>query len=79
MMVYVWSRRNPFVRLSILGLFTVTAPYLPWVLFGFAALLHNTFPLIDAMGILVGHVYFFLQDIYPATYGQRVLKTPAIL
>eukprot|EP01018_Ginkgo_biloba_P016382 Gb_10513 [translate_table: standard] len=30
MMVYVWSKRNPFVHMSFLGLFTFTAPYLPW-------------------------------------------------
>jgi len=29
--VYVWSRRNPFVQMSFLGLFNFTAPYLPWV------------------------------------------------
>ena len=29
--VYVWSKRNPHVHMSFLGLFTFTAPYLPWV------------------------------------------------
>lgn len=29
--VYVWSRRNPFVQMNFLGLFSFTAPYLPWV------------------------------------------------
>lgn len=41
MMVYVWARRNPFVRMSFLGLFTFTAPYLPWVLLGFSFLLEH--------------------------------------
>lgn len=27
----MWSRRNPFVQMSFLGLFNFTAPYLPWV------------------------------------------------
>jgi Derlin-2/3 len=31
MMVYVWSKRNPHVQMSFLGLFSFTAPYLPWV------------------------------------------------
>ncbi|CAN6452261.1 unnamed protein product [Victoria cruziana] len=31
MMVYVWSKRNPFIHMSFLGLFTFTAAYLPWV------------------------------------------------
>jgi Derlin-2/3 len=33
--VYVWSRRNKNVTMSFLGLFTFTAPYLPWVILGF--------------------------------------------
>ncbi|XP_061341001.1 derlin-2.2-like isoform X1 [Gastrolobium bilobum] len=31
MMVYVWSKRNPFIHMSFLGLFTFTAAYLPWL------------------------------------------------
>jgi hypothetical protein len=31
------------------------------------------------MGILVGHVYFYLEDIHPATGGSRILKTPQFL
>jgi hypothetical protein len=29
--VYVWSKQNPFIHMSFLGLFTFTAAYLPWV------------------------------------------------
>lgn len=29
--VYVWSKHNPFIHMSFLGLFTFTAAYLPWV------------------------------------------------
>ncbi len=32
MIVYIWSRRNPYVRYNFFGLFTFQAPYLPWVL-----------------------------------------------
>nr|KJB57708.1 hypothetical protein B456_009G177200 [Gossypium raimondii] len=38
MMVYVWSKQNPFIHMSFLGLFTFTAAYLPWVLLGFSVL-----------------------------------------
>ncbi|KAJ0089848.1 hypothetical protein Patl1_14129 [Pistacia atlantica] len=30
MMVYVWSKQNPFIHMSFLGLFTFTTAYLPW-------------------------------------------------
>ncbi|XP_020245125.1 derlin-2.2-like [Asparagus officinalis] len=32
MMVYVWSKHNPFIHMSFLVLFTFTATYLPWLL-----------------------------------------------
>ena len=78
MMVYVWARRNDDVRMSFLGLFTFRAPYLPWVLLGFSVLLGNS-PSVDLMGIVVGHLYFFLDDVYPYTRagkGRRPLRTP---
>ena len=63
-MVYVWARRNPHVRMSFLGLFSFHAPYLPWVLLSFSVLLGNS-ATIDLIGIVVGHVYYFLEDVYP--------------
>ena len=63
-MVYVWARRNPHVRMSFLGLFSFHAPYLPWVLLSFSVLLGNS-ATIDLIGIIVGHVYYFLEDVYP--------------
>ena len=66
MMVYVWGRRNEHVRMSLLGLFPFTAPYLPWVLLGFSMLLNNRGTLsTDLLGIGVGHLYYFLAFIYP--------------
>lgn len=35
MMVYIWSRRNPDLRMSFLGLFDFDAPFLAWVILGF--------------------------------------------
>ena len=49
MLVYLWSRRNPYVRLNFFGLMTFHAPYLPWVLLGFSVLLGNSV-VIDLMG-----------------------------
>ena len=54
-LVYLWARRNPSVRLSFLGLFVFSAPYLPWVLLGFSLVLNNTPPKEDLLGIAVGH------------------------
>lgn len=86
MMVYIWSRRNPFARLNFLGLFTFTAPYLPWVLLAFAFLLENqgfmdNHAMSNFIGIMVGHMYYFLEDVYPLMIPsrKRLLKTPRFL
>jgi len=80
MIVYVWSRdeRNKDVIMSFLGLFTFTAPYLPWVILGVGLLLDQT-PIFDLLGIAVGHVYFFLTTVYPQRTGRQLLKTPGFL
>lgn len=60
MMVYLWGRRNEHVRMSFLGLFPFTAPYLPWVLLSFSILLGNS-ATTDLIGIVVGHIYYFFE------------------
>ncbi|XP_075760511.1 derlin-2 isoform X4 [Pelodiscus sinensis] len=79
MLVYVWSRRNPYVRMNFFGLLIFQAPFLPWVLMGFSLLLGNSI-IVDLLGIAVGHIYFFLEDIFPnQPGGGRLLRTPSLL
>ncbi|OEL31024.1 Derlin-2.2 [Dichanthelium oligosanthes] len=78
MMVYVWSKHNPFIHMSFLGLFTFTAAYLPWVLLGFSILVGSS-TWVDVLGMIAGHVYYFLEDVYPRMTGRRPLKTPSFI
>ncbi|KAK6190952.1 hypothetical protein SNE40_002710 [Patella caerulea] len=79
MLVYVWSRRNPYIRMNFFGLMNFQAPYLPWVLLGFSLLLGNSV-IIDLMGIAIGHIYYFLEDVFPQQpNGFKVLRTPQLL
>lgn len=79
MLVYVWSRRNPYVRMNFFGLLNFQAPYLPWVLLAFSLLLGNSV-VVDMMGIAVGHIYYFLEDVFPEQAGGfKILRTPIIL
>jgi Derlin-2/3 len=78
MMVYLWGRRNPHSRMNFLG-FTFTAPYLPWVMLAFSMLLSGAAGAsADLLGICVGHIYYFLEDVYPQMIPsrRRLLKTP---
>lgn len=75
MLLYVWSREFANARVNIMGLFSVQGFYLPWVML----LLNVIFgsPLMtDLMGIVVGHIYYFLTVLHPRSEGRNLLKTP---
>jgi Derlin-2/3 len=36
-------------------------------------------PVVDLLGMVAGHAYYFLEDVYPRMTGRRLLKTPAIV
>ena len=77
-LVYIWSRRNPDTRLSLLGLMVFRAPFLPWVLLLFSLVMHGVVPRDEICGIVVGHVWYFLADVVPRTEGGwKVLEPPA--
>ncbi|KAG9487433.1 hypothetical protein GDO78_007337 [Eleutherodactylus coqui] len=79
MMVYIWCRRNPSIRLNILGIVSMSAAYLPWLIL-VLSLLAGDSALVDALGIAVGHIYFFLEDVFPnQPGGKKLLVTPGIL
>lgn len=78
MMVYVWGRRNARQVVSFLGILSFRAPYLPWVLLVFSFVLGSS-PSMDLLGILAGHIYYYMADVYPAMTGLALLKTPRVL
>lgn len=74
--MYVWSRREPEGQLSMFG-FRFKAVYTPWVYIAIRLIMGGsiTEPL---MGIAVGHVYFYLIEVYPTAHGGRsLIRTPA--
>lgn len=70
--VYIWSRRNAYIRMNLLGVLNFNAPFLPFVLVLFSAFLHGI-PVSDIIGIIVGHFYWVLEDIYPAMRQRQNL------
>lgn len=36
-------------------------------------------PLMDLLGMVAGHAYYFLEDVYPRMTNRRLLRTPAIV
>ncbi|XP_050254434.1 derlin-1-like isoform X1 [Quercus robur] len=75
MLVYVWSREFPNARISIYGLVSMKGFYLPYVMLAVDLLLGN--PLKPGiLGMVVGHLYYFLTVLHPLAGGKFILKTP---
>jgi len=76
MALYVWSRKDPYQDVMFWG-FRFLAWHFPFVMLILGTLLSGGSPPIhDVIGILVGHLYHFMDDIVPKRYGVTVLRTP---
>lgn len=73
MIVYVWSRRESEAPVSIWG-FKMKGLYLPWALMAFSILIGNS-PVMDILGVVAGHVYYFLLEVVP----NPLIQTPQFL
>lgn len=64
--IYLWSRRHPSTPISLFGMITITAPYLPVALVLFSWLLSGTWKAAtgDLVGCAVGHIGWFLRDVW---------------
>ncbi len=78
MLVYLWSKENPTARVSFFGLFAVQGLYLPYVLVGWTVLQGGS-PVEELRGIVAGHLYYFLTDVYPRSGGPRLIQTPELV
>jgi Derlin-2/3 len=80
-MTYYWGRKSKTTFVNFMGIFTLRAPYLPWFYLIFSYMLESEFK-NDLLGIAVGHIYFYLKDIFPRltkSKGITLLNTPDIM
>jgi len=76
--VYLWSQLNREVIVSFMFGARFKAIYLPWVLLAFNILMGGK-GVFELVGIVVGHLYYFLTELYPRSSGVQLLKTPQFL
>ncbi|CAK9165366.1 unnamed protein product [Ilex paraguariensis] len=75
MLLYVWSREFPNANINIYGLVTLKAFYLPWAMLALDVIFGS--PIMpDLLGIIAGHLYYFLSVLHPLAGGKNRLKTP---
>lgn len=82
--IYVWSRRHPSTPISLFGIFTISAPYLPLALVLFSWVISGTWKAAtgDLIGCAVGHLGWFLRDVWAREMvgGYTVLsEAPQVL
>ncbi|XP_052879382.1 derlin-1.1-like [Gossypium arboreum] len=75
MIVYVWSREFPNAQISIYGVVTLKGFYLPWALLALD-LIFGASLMEDIIGMVAGHLYYFLTVFHRLAGGKYVLKTP---
>lgn len=77
--LYVWCQLNKDVIVSFWFGTRFKAMYLPWVLLVFNMVVSGG-GILEIIGILVGHLYYFLMFKYPQDLGgASLLQTPSIL
>lgn len=77
--LYVWCQLNKDVIVNFWFGTQFKAMYLPWVLLGFNVVIAGG-GVMELIGILVGHLYFFLMFKYPQDFGgPSLLSTPQFL
>eukprot|EP01095_Lingulamoeba_sp_RSL-Kostka_P018198 TRINITY_DN987_c0_g3_i1.p1 TRINITY_DN987_c0_g3~~TRINITY_DN987_c0_g3_i1.p1 ORF type:complete len:238 (+),score=49.49 TRINITY_DN987_c0_g3_i1:30-743(+) len=78
MMVYYWSRKTSQTVVQMMFRIEVKPIYFPWGLVAIRFLLGGV-PILEIMGIFVGHLYFFLKDVVPYVYDKNLIKTPSFI
>ena len=71
-LVYVWARTYEGHEINFMELFTMRSELMPWFLALQTFLLEGEFPLMDLVGIAVGHIYYVL-------YSAKMLPVPGFL
>lgn len=77
-MVYVWSRRNRHIRLSLFGILVITAPYLPIALCAFSWMITGSAGAVkgDLLGLAVGHVCECARKILNVLASSPLTNSP---
>lgn len=77
--LYIWCQLNKDVIVNFWFGTRFKAMYLPWVLLVFNLVISGG-GLLELVGIVVGHIYYFLVYQYPQEFGGTAfLNTPSIL
>ena len=84
MIIYVWCRKNPHINIQFLFI-RMSASYFPVALLLFHYFTYGTIMDSDIVGMIAGHIYYYLADILPKIAKirhwkrTRFIVTPRLL
>ena len=56
----------------------IQSKYMPWAMMAFRVLTGGEL-FADLIGVGVGHLYYFLTNVFPESHGYMLLKTPGFI
>jgi Derlin-2/3 len=80
MVVYIWGKKNAQQQINLVNLIHIKGSSLPLILMVSSWFLRQKTLKSDIMGMIAGHLYFYLEEIYPRLNGgQKVLSNEKML
>ena len=76
--IYLWSKNSPTTQVSFFGVIKFQALYLPFGLL-LIDVVQGANPMPGILGIIAGHAYYFLTEVYPSISGRHLISTPTWL
>ncbi|RVW79256.1 Derlin-1 [Vitis vinifera] len=73
MLLYVWSREFPNAQINLYGLVQLKAFYFPWAMLALDVIFGSQI-LPDLLGIVAGHLYYFLTVLHPLFHREEHIK-----
>jgi Derlin-2/3 len=73
-MFYYWTKIELETPLTFYG-FTIKAYHLPFAILLILLLLGNSIAK-ELMGLICGHIFYYVKEVVPDLYGVRYLETP---
>ncbi len=80
-LIYYWGRKSKHIVVLIMGVLPIRACYLPYF-FLLISLVSERELITDLIGIFVGHVIFYFNEIFPrleCSKGYKPLGTPRLV
>ncbi|KAL7715847.1 Derlin [Entamoeba marina] len=74
-LIYLWSKRHRDQHVGLMFVIVIRVAYLPWIYLLIDTMLHHE-GVDDIYGLIVGHVFYWFEDVFPMYYKWNPLGLP---